>query len=103
MSLRTILHSAFAYVRSQEANESTAAITLDHVIGDQIKLLKKDAKRIITDPSGDSMGERISRYDRLTALEDDLTKTIDAIKGTNGEVDDLLDLGVIEASTLQDL
>jgi hypothetical protein len=77
--VREILHSAFAFVRSVEANRASAAITLDHVIQQQVKFLKSGEARPIVDPMG-AQGVRISRYDELKQLKDQVDKLVSVAK-----------------------
>jgi hypothetical protein len=95
-NLRQLLHSAFVYVRSYEANQSTAAITLDQLLDEQIQFLKPAAKRTIVDASGKDVGSRISRYDRLTGLKDGMKAVVDAVKAAKQDEEVLKNLGIYE-------
>ena len=77
---RRILHSAYSFVRSIESNKAAAALTLDHLIGEQITLLKKGETREVLDAKGESLGKRTSRFDVLETLEKDMTSLVKAIK-----------------------
>ena len=94
---RSVLHSAFSFVRSYEANRATANVTLDHVLAQQVKFLKKDEKRVIVDASGESVGDRVSRYDSLQALKEDLEKVLKEMRNAKTE-EELQGLGFFEAS-----
>jgi hypothetical protein len=78
--LREILHSGYSFVRGVEANKASSAITLDHVIDAQIKLLKKGETTAILDAKGESSGSRTSAYDRLDALQKDIDAVVKAVK-----------------------
>jgi hypothetical protein len=93
---RAVLHSAFTFVRSVEANRATAAITLDHVIEQQVKRMKRFEKRTIVDSSGKSYGDRVSYYDRLTLLAADLNDVISEIEKAKTE-EELVGIGIFEA------
>lgn len=82
---RAILHSAFAFVRSVEANKASAAVTLDHVLGQQVKFLKAGQTRPIVDATGASVGNRLSRYDELTNLQTQVDDLVNSAKGVTGE------------------
>lgn len=95
--LRSILHSSFAYVRGTEVNKATAALTLDHIIQEQIKTLKKGETRDILDGQGTSLEHRPSRLDRLDALEADINKVVDALVAAGDDAEKLSALGIFEA------
>lgn len=96
MSLRSVINSSYAFVRSVEANRSN--VTFDHVLEQQIRMLKAKEKRTITSITGDSLGDRLSRYDRIVAMESQLNVVIQAIEETKGRPSDLLVLGISEGS-----
>jgi hypothetical protein len=83
---REILHSAFAFVRSVEANRASAAITIDHVIQQQVKFLKAGEIRPIVDASGSSTGSRTSRYDEIKQLQDQVNKLVTVAREYFGSV-----------------
>src|SRR3954471_20656740 len=90
---RRILHSAYTFVRSIESNKAAAALTLDHVLEEQIAILKKSEVREILDGKGESVGNRISRYDTLVNLEADMTKLVAAMKSAGSDEAKLATLG----------
>ena len=67
--IKSLLHSAFSFVKSVEANKASAPLTLDHMLKRQITLLKAGEVRSIVSSAGKSMGDRISRYDQLKQLK----------------------------------
>jgi hypothetical protein len=96
VSLRSVINTSYAFVRSVEANR--ANVTFDHVLEQQVKMLKAKEKRTIASATGDSLGTRTSRYDRITAMETQLNLVIQAIEETQGRPSDLLVLGISEGS-----
>jgi hypothetical protein len=96
-SIRQILHSAYSFIRSVESNKAIASLTLDHLIQEQIDSLKKGETRSIVDGKGESVGNRVSRWDRLDALEKDIENAVKAIKDAGGDVDKLKAIGIYEA------
>lgn len=98
-NLRQTLHSAFAYVRSYEANQATAAITIDQLLDEQIQFLKPDAERTIVDAAGNSMGTRYSRYDRLQDLKNGLDAVVKAVSEAKQDEAVLQSLGIYEAGS----
>lgn len=96
VSLRATLHSAFAYVRSTEANKATANISLDHLITEQISFLKKDELRSIVDGRGDAAGYRASRMDKILMLEASLKFVINEVASAGDDPEKLAKLGIYE-------
>lgn len=95
--LRSTLHSAYALVRSTEANKATAALTLDHIIQEQIDRLKRGSTRDILDPKGESLGKVASRWDQLDALEKSLDQVVKAMQDAGDDPEKLKALGIFEA------
>ena len=91
---RKILHSAYAFIRSIESNKAAAAITLDHLIGEQIALLKKSETREVLDGKGESIGKRVSRWDSIDALEQEMTQLVKSIKEAGDDQAKLALLGL---------
>lgn len=96
---RDVLHSAYTYVRSVEANQSSAAITLDYLIDARIKSLQSGAVRNIIDGQGNTVGTRSSRADQLTNLQNSLNQLIQAIQAAGTDEGKLEDLGLIDDGT----
>jgi hypothetical protein len=95
-SLRAVLHSAFTYVRSYEANQATANITLDHLLVEHLASLKKDETRNIVDGRGTVVGQRPSRWDRIDQLEKDVLAAVEAVAAAGEDSDQLQRIGVYE-------
>jgi len=91
---RRILHSAYSFIRSIESNKAAAAVTLDHMIGEQITSLKKQETRDILDGKGESIGKRISKWDALDALEKEITDLVKSIKDAGDDQAKLSALGL---------
>lgn len=75
------LADSFDFLRGVEANQSTAAYTLDHAIQDQLNLLQQGVTTALTDPQGNNVGSRLSLYDQLSQLQqniDSITQTLTA-------------------------
>lgn len=95
--IRTKLHSAFAFVRGVEVNKATAALTLDHIIQEQINTLKKGELRAVRDGQGTAIDQRPSRWDQLDALGKDIASVVQTISDANDDPDILKHLGIFEA------
>jgi phosphopentomutase len=76
----SILHSAFSFIKGVESNRATAAITLDHLIEEQIKSLKSGEVRDILDGQRNTRAVRTSRWDELDALEKQMSQVIQDLK-----------------------
>jgi len=79
---RRLLHSAFSFVKGSEVNRSTAALTLDHLIEEQIRSLKKGEVREFLDGSGSIRGSRPSKLDRLESLLSNTQKAIQSLRSS---------------------
>lgn len=97
--LREIIHSAYSYIRSTEVNKAASALTLDHLIQEQIKALKKGETATVTDDTGEAGGGNLSRWDRLDALERSIDQVVQALTDAGDDQDKLSALGVLEASS----
>jgi hypothetical protein len=95
--IRTVLHSAFSFVRGTEVNKATAALTLDHLIQEQIKTLKRGETISVLDGQGSTIDHRPSRWDQLDALEHDLDQAVAAIQAAGDDQAKLAALGIFEA------
>lgn len=92
--IRQILSSAYSYVRSQETNQSTSAITLDHLIQSRIDSIKKGAVTQITNSQGDSIGDKPSRYDVLANIQSSMDLLAKALENAGNDPDKLAVLGL---------
>lgn len=94
---RAELHSAYAFIRGQDVSTSISALTLDHMLQEQIDVLDKGAKRSVLIGAGDSADvDRISRWNMVDNLKTNVLKVIKDIRDAGGDKDKLADLGVVE-------
>lgn len=91
---RTVLHSIYSFIRSIEVNKATAALTLDHMLQEQITRLKGGSSRPILDSKGESLGNRISYLDTLDAMEKDLNALVKEVDAAGSDPDKLEELGL---------
>jgi hypothetical protein len=96
--LRKTLHSAVTFVRSVEANRAMGTITLKHMVSEQIKFLKPKATRSIIDAAGASVGNRMSRWDRLDQLLRDTKGAVASVRAAGDDASRLAKIGVYEAT-----
>lgn len=94
--LRSILHSAYAFVRSVESNKAASALTLDHMIQEQIDTLKKGETRGILDARGGVLEKRASKWDQLDSLEKSLDAAVQAMQDAGDDPEKLKQLGIFE-------
>ena len=95
-TLRTTLHSAYTFIRSVEVNKAFSALTLDHLIQEQIDSYQASTTRPIVDAQGQNVGNRISKIDALTTLEKQVNDVVQAISNAGTDPAKLHDLGVEE-------
>ena len=88
------LHSAYSFIRSVESNNAIGALTLDHLIQDQINLLKQGSVRTMVDSAGLDNGTRISRWDQLNNLQNDMDAVIKSIDAAGTDEAALAQLGL---------
>lgn len=98
-NLRGGLHSAYTFVRSVEVNKATAAITLDHLIQEQIDSYKSASTRSILDAKGASVGSRPSKLDSLESLEKEVTAIVKAAKAAGSDAQKLRAIGINEVDS----
>lgn len=92
--LRTVIHSAYTFIRSVEVNKATAALTLDHLIQEQINRLQSQTNRAILGSKGESLGDRISYLDSLDALQKQMQDAVTAINNAGSDPEKLAELGL---------
>jgi hypothetical protein len=95
-TLRIVLQSAYTFIRSVEVNKATAALTLDHLIQEQIDSYKQSATRPIIDAQGQSVGNRTSRLDDLDTLQQQVDAVVQSVKQAGSDAQKLRELGVYE-------
>lgn len=95
-NFRQILHSGYTLIRSIETNKAISSLTLDHLIQGHIDSLKADSVRAsqnVSD-SGKSLGNRISKWDRVDEIEKLFTKAVEALKDAGDNDAKLAALGI---------
>lgn len=97
-NLRRTLHSAYSYIRSVESNRATAALTLDHLIQQQIDLIDASSERniVIKDSQGTTTMKKVSKLDSLEKLKSDLETVIQMVKDAGDDTEKLTQLGIYE-------
>lgn|SRR5687767_9429048 len=101
-TLRKVLHSAYTFVRSVEVNKASAALTLDHLIKEQIDSIKQSSTRDILDSKGKDIGKRTSKLDDLDTLQQDVEAVVKAVKKAGKDASKLRELGIFEVDSVAD-
>ena len=76
LNVPELLHSAYSFVRSVESNKGLAAVTLEHVIQEQIERIEGGSSRNLLSVSGSISGERLSKLAVLDRVEDGINSVI---------------------------
>lgn len=97
-NFRDILHSGYTLIRSMETTKAISSLTLDHLIQAQIDALVQDSTRasILVDDHGKSLGDRISRWDEIDAIEQLFTQAVQALKSAGDDSEKLKELGIFD-------
>jgi len=101
-TLRKVLHSAYTFVRSVEVNKASSALTLDHLIQEQIDTVKQSSTRDILDAAGKDIGKRTSKLDDLDTLQKDIEAVVKAVKKAGKDAGKLRELGIFEVEPVAD-
>jgi hypothetical protein len=98
-NFRQILHSGYTLIRSIESNKAISSLTMDHLIQGHIDALKPDATRAssLVDDSGQSLGNRTSRWDQIDEVEKLFTKAVEALQAAGDNVEKLEQLGITQS------
>lgn len=95
-TLRKVLHSSYTFVRSVEVNRATAALTLDHLIQEQINSYKQASQRSIIDAKGQSVGNRTSKLDDLDTLQQQVDSVVSSVQKAGSDAAKLREIGIFE-------
>lgn len=98
-TVKTVLHSAYTFIRSVEVNKAAASLTLDHLIQEQIDSYEQSTTRPILDAKGQSLGKRISKLDALDTLKQQVESVVKSIKDAGSDQQRLAELGITEEET----
>jgi hypothetical protein len=83
--IRDILHSAIVALESAKTSAAVQALTLDHLIDQQIKVIE-----------GGTGSTKLSRLKRLEILKTQMNATVDEVKKVGNDPDRLRALGIYE-------
>jgi len=98
-TVRKVLHSAYTFVRSVESNKAASALTLDHLIQEQIDAYQQSGKTAILDAAGNNIGNRLSKLDQLDTLSQQIDAVVKSISDAGKDPQKLNELGVFEEGT----
>ncbi len=92
--LSNTLADAMNFVRSIEETKSIQALTLDALLKQQIAALQSSGTTAIVDPEGNTVYNRPSRYDQLSALQASINAAVKAIQAAGTDSAKLAALGL---------
>jgi len=92
--LRRSLAAGFSFIRGVEVNRSTAALTIDHLINEQIRSISHGATREMLDGKGAKYGGRVSKLDAIEVIEENIKAAAKAVRDAGDDVDKLAELGI---------
>lgn len=93
-SIEELLGAAYSYIRGVEANKAISALTLDHLIQQQIDAIKGGDSRALLDSTGSSVGTRASKLDVLTSIQKSIDQLVQAVSAAGNDPTKLSDLGL---------
>jgi len=96
-SIQDLVHTAYSFVRGQEANRSIAALTLDHLIQQQIDGIKGGDTRALLGAAGDVVGMRPSKLSILDSIEKSIDQVVQAVESAGDDPSKLDALGLLTA------
>jgi hypothetical protein len=95
-NFRQILHSGYSALRGLEVSKALSGVTLNHVIKGHIDSLKRDSLRasFLVDDRGESLGDRISQWDRIDEIEKMFKDAVKALEAAGDSTESLNALGI---------
>jgi hypothetical protein len=93
-NLAQVLADAMTYILSQEENNSIAAITMDSLLNDYLNSIMSSGTTSVVDPEGNTLYNRPSTYDQLTALQNSINTAVTAIQNAGTDPAKLAALGL---------
>lgn len=84
-SALTVLHSAYAAVRGSEKSRALSTVTLDHLLQEQIDLIKGGETNVLLGASGSMIGSRLSKLDRLDNIEKQVNDVVAAVEAAGND------------------
>jgi hypothetical protein len=75
-----LLHNAYSFVRGVESNRAIATLTLDHLIQEHIDSIEGGEGRNLLDAAGKAVDSRLTKLERIDAVERDIAEAVKAIK-----------------------
>jgi hypothetical protein len=92
--LANVLADAMTYILSEEENVSVSAITLDSLLQDYLNSIQSGQTTSVVDAEGNTLYNRPSRYDQLTALQNSINNAVTAIQNAGNDPAKLAALGL---------
>lgn len=93
-SIEELLQSAYSFVRGVEANKAISALTLDHIIQQQIDAIQGGDSHSMLSASGDTIGARTSKLAMLDSVQSGIDAVVQAVSSAGDDPTKLADLGL---------
>jgi hypothetical protein len=101
-SVEEILHAAYSFVRAREANRAISALTLDHMIQEQIDGIQGgDSRYLLSEGVQEVIGLRIPKLDALEQIGKDIEQLVAAVEEAGDDPGKLENLGFVVLSSNQ--
>lgn len=93
------ISAAYAALKGMEANKALVPYVLDHAIQEQIDSLKADDPKNssvnVSYSTSKSKGRKLTRYERISAIETDLSAVVRALKDAGNDPEKAKKLGLV--------
>jgi hypothetical protein len=93
-SIQELLQASYSFVRGVEANRATAALTLDHLIQQQIDAIQGGASRALLGASGNTIDVRMSKLSMLDTISQGIDRVVQAVSDAGSDPTKLEALGL---------
>jgi hypothetical protein len=93
-SIQELLQAGYSFVRGVETNRAISALTLDHLIQQQIDAIQGGDSRTLLNASGNSIDVRMSKLSMLDAIEKGIDNVVQAVGDAGDDPTKLEALGL---------
>ncbi len=93
-SIEEILQASYSFIRGVEANKSISALTLDHLIQQQIDAIQGGDTRTLLTADGSSAGVRVSKLSQLDSIQAGIDQLVQAVTAAGDDPVKLAALGL---------
>jgi hypothetical protein len=92
--IEEIIHSAYSFIRGTETNKAVASLTLDHLIQQQIDVIRGKGARLLLDAAGAKSGTKPGKLEMLDKIEADINNAVSKIQEAGDDPAKLKALGL---------